>query len=561
MLETLNISNYALIDNLSIDFSRGFNIITGETGAGKSIILGALGLLLGGRADLRSIRNADSKSVIEATFRVDNNTALRDYCQQNDIEWDDTQLIMRRELSPSGRSRSFINDSPVNLTAMAEVGSRLVDIHSQHQNQLLTGPEFQMQIIDTIADNGPRLEAYTALFEQFRSDLAKFKSTKATLLRDRDNADFMEFQIGQLEAVDLQEGEYERLEQDLATATEQTELQSYIDEAVEALSDGSPDILSLLNTLEQSCAEIESLLPDDENILERLDQVKIELTDISDTLESIRSSVASNSVADLDYTQHRIDAINSLMRKHNVDTADDLIALRASLQSRLDNLADAENILADLEKAARQSKRKAVEAAREISDARKSAANKFARLLTEIAMPLGMNNLQCDIAIEKVDLSPTGIDTIEFRFAFNKNQTPTAIAGTASGGEISRLMLSIKSMVADMFSIPTIIFDEVDTGVSGDIASRMGRMMADLSTKIQVITITHLPQVASRGVTHFKVFKEDDEHATHTRIAALDRNGRIAELALMLSGDPNSNAARANAQALLKEAESEIYNN
>lgn len=561
MLETLTISNYALIDSITIDFRPGFNIITGETGAGKSIILGALGLLLGGRADMRSIRNADSKSVIEATFRVEGNDALHEYCQQNDIEWDNTQLIMRRELSPSGRSRSFINDSPVNLSAMTDVGSRLVDIHSQHQNQLLAGPEFQMKIIDTIADNGSRLEAYTILFEKFRSDLAKFKSTKATLLRDRDNADFMEFQIGQLEAVDLQEGEYERLEQDLATATEQTELQSYADEAVEALSDGSPDILSLLNTLEQSCAEIESLLPEEENIPERIEQVKIELTDISDTLESIRSSIASNSAADLDYIQHRIDAINSLMRKHNVESPDDLIRLRASLQSRLDNLADAETILADLEKAARHSKRKAVEAAREISEARKSAAEKFGRLLTEIAVPLGMNNLQCDIAVDKTDLSPTGIDAIEFRFAFNKNQTPTAIAGSASGGEISRLMLSIKSMVADMFSIPTIIFDEVDTGVSGDIASRMGRMMVDLSKKIQVITITHLPQVASRGASHFKVFKEDDDHSTHTRISRLDRDGRIAELALMLSGDPNSEAARANALALLSEADLENRNN
>ena len=558
MLESLHISNYALIDAITIEFQPGFNIITGETGAGKSIILGALSLLLGGRADMRSIRNDSSKSVIEAVFRVGDNASLRAFCLENDIEWDDKTLIMRRELSPSGRSRSFINDSPVNLTAMQQVGSRLVDIHSQHQNQLLAGEEFQMKIIDAIADNDQRLEAYSQLYNNFRKAMAAFKQTKAALMRDRDNADFMEFQIGQLEAVDLKEGEYAQLQADLETATEQTELRSYIEEAADALSEGKTNILSLLSRVEQACSEIESLLPEEDNIAARLEQVTVELTDISETIDSLRSGLASSSsVDDLDYIEHRLDAINTLMRKHNVDTPEQLIALRESLQSRLDNLADAENILNDLEAQARQARKKAMEAAREISDARKDAAEKFATLLTETAVPLGMSNLRCEIAVEKADMSATGIDTIEFRFAFNKNQQPTAIAGSASGGEISRLMLSIKSMVADMFSLPTIIFDEVDTGVSGDIASRMGRMMAHLAEGIQVITITHLPQVASRGSAHYKVFKEDDDHSTHTRIIRLDREGRIAELALMLSGNPNSEAARANAAALLGDADSE----
>ena len=558
MLESLHISNYALIDAITIEFQPGFNIITGETGAGKSIILGALSLLLGGRADMRSIRNDSSKSVIEAVFRVGDNAALRAFCLENDIEWDDKTLIMRRELSPSGRSRSFINDSPVNLTAMQQVGSRLVDIHSQHQNQLLAGEEFQMKIIDAIADNDQRLEAYSQLYNNFRKAMAAFKQTKAALMRDRDNADFMEFQIGQLEAVDLKEGEYAQLQADLETATEQTELRSYIEEAADALSEGKTNILSLLSRVDQACSEIESLLPEEDNIAARLEQVTVELTDISETIDSLRSGLASSSsVDDLDYIEHRLDAINTLMRKHNVDTPEQLIALRESLQSRLDNLADAENILNDLEAQARQARKKAMEAAREISDARKDAAEKFATLLTETAVPLGMSNLRCEIAVEKADMSATGIDTIEFRFAFNKNQQPTAIAGSASGGEISRLMLSIKSMVADMFSLPTIIFDEVDTGVSGDIASRMGRMMAHLAEGIQVITITHLPQVASRGSAHYKVFKEDDDHSTHTRIIRLDREGRIAELALMLSGNPNSEAARANAAALLGDADSE----
>lgn len=560
MLESLHISNYALIDTITIDFQPGFNIITGETGAGKSIILGALSLLLGGRADMRSIRNDESKSIIEATFRVENNEELRNFCNDNDIEWDDSTLIMRRELSPSGRSRSFINDSPVNLTTMQQVGSRLVDIHSQHQNQLLAGEEFQRMIIDTIAENASRLEAYQKLYNDFRKSLASFKQTKAALMRDRDNADFMEFQIGQLEAVDLKEGEYAQLEADLETATEQTELRSYVEDLTESLSEGNPNILSLLAKVEQSCSELESILPEADNIPGRIEQVVIELTDISETIDTLRSNLSASSVDDLEYIEHRLETINSLMRKHNVNSPEELIALRESLQLRLDNLADAENILNDLETKARQAKKKALEAAREISEERKKAAASFAEVLKETAVPLGMNNLQCEIAVEKAEMSINGIDTIEFRFAFNKNQTPTAIAGSASGGEISRLMLSIKSMVADMFSLPTIIFDEVDTGVSGDIASRMGRMMAHLAEKIQVITITHLPQVASRGSAHYKVFKEDDDRSTHTRIRQLDRDGRIAELSLMLSGDPDSSAARTTAESLLSDAASEKSN-
>lgn len=553
MLESLHISNYALIDSIDIEFNKGLNIITGETGAGKSIILGALGLLLGGRADSRTIARSDSKSVIEAKFNVACNTTLSTYCRENDIEWDEEQMILRRELSPSGRSRAFINDSPVTLTAMQQVGRMLIDIHSQHQNQLLSEPQFQLRIIDAIAGNGERLETYAGLYADLKSAMRRFKSTKSALVRDRDNAEFMEFQLQQLDELDPKAGELQELETELETMSSQTELRAYLTEASETISEGHTSILSQLRKLQDTCAEIENLFSDDDRINERLEAVGIELNDIAETITDLNSETATASQEDIDFVEKRIDRIRTLMRKHSVDSDAELAAIRENLRSRLDALADSKNVLTELEHEVRSAHKRALEAAREISTHRQQAAEKFAATLTETAMPLGMKNLQCVIDVAKSDLGPDGIDNVEFRFAFNKSQEPIPISGAASGGEISRLMLSVKSIVASLFELPTIIFDEVDTGVSGDVASRMGRMMSQMSDNMQVITITHLPQVASRGSSHFKVYKEDDETSTHTNIIRLTPEQRIGELALMLSGDPNNAAARATATTLLTQ--------
>lgn len=553
MLESLHISNYALIDSIDIEFNKGLNIITGETGAGKSIILGALGLLLGGRADSRTIARSDSKSVIEAKFNVACNTTLSTYCRENDIEWDEDQMILRRELSPSGRSRAFINDSPVTLTAMQQVGRMLIDIHSQHQNQLLSEPQFQLRIIDAIAGNGERLETYAGLYADLKSAMRRFKSTKSALVRDRDNAEFMEFQLQQLDELDPKADELQELETELETMSSQTELRAYLTEASETISEGHTSILSQLRKLQDTCAEIENLFSDDDRINERLEAVGIELNDIAETITDLNSETATASQEDIDFVEKRIDRIRTLMRKHSVDSDAELAAIRENLRSRLDALADSKNVLTELEHEVRSAHKHALEAAREISTHRQQAAEKFAATLTETAMPLGMKNLRCVINVAKSDLGPDGIDNVEFRFAFNKSQEPIPISGAASGGEISRLMLSVKSIVASLFELPTIIFDEVDTGVSGDVASRMGRMMSQMSDNMQVITITHLPQVASRGSSHFKVYKEDDETSTHTNIIRLTPEQRIGELALMLSGDPNNAAARATATTLLTQ--------
>lgn len=551
MLNSLHISNYALIDNIDIRFHAGLNIITGETGGGKSIILGALSLLLGERADLRSIGNSERKSVIEAEFDIKDNVGLRNYCRENDIEADDDVMIMRREISPTGRSRSFINDTPVRLEDMKEVGLRLVDIHSQHQNQLLSSPDFQLRIIDSLADNGKSLNEFSELYSSYKTALHKLKATKSAIAKDRENADFMQFQLQRLDELDLQPGEADTLEAEREQIAEAADARERFDEVLIALSAGETNALSLLSDATGELENILVHLPVEAEVKERLDNMMTELADIADTIEEAASAFPADLSSDLEAIERRLRRIEDVKDRQGVASADELIQVRTRLQSRLQRLEDSESILKELEQEARKAKKLAVEQAARITAARKRAAEEFAAVLRETAMPLGMKNLVCEIAVEPSDMSATGADNIEFRFAFNKNQVPVAVGSVASGGEISRMMLSIKSIIAHRMSLPTIIFDEVDTGVSGDVADRMGRMMRDIGENIQVITITHLPQVAAKGEHHFKVFKHDTDTSTVTHIKELSRAERTDELALMLSGDSTNPASRAAAEELL----------
>lgn len=551
MLNSLHISNYALIDNIDIRFHAGLNIITGETGGGKSIILGALSLLLGERADLRSIGNSERKSVIEAEFDIKDNVGLRNYCRENDIEADDDVMIMRREISPTGRSRSFINDTPVRLEDMKEVGLRLVDIHSQHQNQLLSSPDFQLRIIDSLADNGKSLNEFSELYSSYKTALHKLKATKSAIAKDRENADFMQFQLQRLDELDLQPGEADTLETEREQIAEAADARERFNEVLIALSAGETNALSLLSDATGALENILVHLPGEAEVKERLDNMMTELADIADTIEEAASAFPADLSSDLEAIERRLRRIEDVKDRQGVSSADELIQVRTRLQSRLQRLEDSENILKELEQEARKAKKLAVEQAARITAARKRAAEEFAAVLRETAMPLGMKNLVCEIAVEPTDMSATGADNIEFRFAFNKNQVPVAVGSVASGGEISRMMLSIKSIIAHRMSLPTVIFDEVDTGVSGDVADRMGRMMRDIGENIQVITITHLPQVAAKGEHHFKVFKHDTDTSTVTHIKELSRAERTDELALMLSGDSTNPASRAAAEELL----------
>lgn len=553
MLRSLHISNYALIDCIDLELHPGLNIITGETGAGKSIMLGALSLLLGGRADTKSIRHADVKSVIEAVFDVAGNDSLRRYCQEADLDWDDSRLILRREISQSGRSRAFVNDTPVTIERLREIGLQLVDIHSQHQNQLLSSPAFQLDIIDTLAANGERLKCFGELYTAYRTAVHKLKATKAAVARDRENEDFMRYQLLRFDELDLHPDELPSLEAERVQLAEAAEVREYLDNALGALSAADVNVMTLLSVAGDAVAELAEVLPEEARIAERIENLKVELSDIAETIEQCASLFSHDAASELEAVEDRIRRINSVMSRHNVASADELLATASRIRQRLERLEDSETIIADLEKQARVARKKALEGAARITEARREAADAFARQLHDTAMPLGMKNLTCDIAVEPADLSSTGADKVEFRFAFNKNQQPLTVGAAASGGEISRLMLSIKSIIASRMNLPSIVFDEVDTGVSGDVADRMGRMMHSIGENLQVIAITHLPQVAAKGAHHYKVFKRDTDTTTVTRVEELDADGRIGEIALMLSGDANDATARATASTLLSK--------
>ena len=550
MLESLHISNYALIDNLDIDFHNGFNIITGETGAGKSIILGALSLILGGRADTKVIRNNARKSVIEAIFSIKDYPSLKKICDENDIEWDDLQCILRREIAPNGRSRAFVNDSPVSLSQLSDIAIQLVDIHSQHQNLLLASPDYQLNIIDNLAGNNDRLKEYYHLYQEYVNAVRQLKETRRAIEKGVADEDFTRFQLEQLEEMNLVAGEQEDLEREREILSNMTSIKETLYSALEALTNGKSNVLSLLNNAVDDCEDLENVLEDENNLTERLETARIEIQDIAETLSQYDSNLNADP-QELERIEDRLNKIYSLEHKHKVSTVDELIAIRDNLQKRLDTIDNSDYAIEQLEKQAKQAYKMALSAAKEISKHRQDEANSFAKLLKERALPLGMKNLQCEIKITPIEISSTGIDKIEFLFAFNKNQQLMPVGNTASGGEISRLMLSIKTIIANKMQLPSIIFDEVDTGVSGDIANSMGEMMQSIAQNIQVLAITHLPQVASKGNHHYKVFKEDDETSTLTRIKELSIEERVDELALMLSGSTINEAARANARSLL----------
>lgn len=565
MIKSLLISNYALISNIEIEFDPGFNIITGETGAGKSIILGALGLLLGERADMRVVRDAARKSVIEAVFGIVDAPGVAGMLAELGFESVDGDCILRRELLPGGRSRAFVNDSPVTLPVLRQIAVRLIDIHSQHQNLLLASPEYQLEILDNLAGTAPLLESYREAYAVYRRSLRQYTETRDMIRRNRDDADYLAFQYNELEAMELQPGEHESLEHERETLSNLDGLLEQIDRAITPLA-GEP--ANVQTALDEAVSAVESLaidLADDDadtepdvdfhNLSERLESARIELADIADTLMEYRGSLNADP-GRLEEVEERLSRLYSLETKHHVANADELIEIRDRLGSQLATLEDGDRVLARLEAEAKRAKKAAVTLATALSDKRTAAASVFARQLREAASPLGMPNLRCDISFTRGKLGHDGFDQVQYLFAFNKNQALMPLGGAASGGEISRLVLTVRAILAERMHLPSIIFDEVDTGVSGDVATRMAAMMASMSRSLQVICITHLPGVAAMGRVHFKVYKEDDENSTTTRIRRLDRAAREAELALMLSGKPDDPAALATARSLLDRSNS-----
>ncbi len=550
MLSRLHITNYALIDDVDVTFGPGMNVITGETGAGKSIMLGALSLILGARADSRAVSHKESKSVIEATFKAADVAGARRFCEANDIDWDDAECILRREITPTGRSRTFINDTPVTVGQLRELAMMLVDIHSQHQNLLLADPAFQLDVIDSMAGNAERLAEYSRRYKVLRDAMRKLRTLREALRQGREDEEFTRYQYEQLDALKLVKGEQAELEQRRDVLAHAQELSGAISGALADLDTDDGSVTSRMSAAIRCLYNAVDRLPGGDELVGRLESVKIEVEDIVETIGDVAASLDADP-NELDEIEERLSAIYSMQSRHHVDTVEELIALRESLGRRLDSIQNGDEEVAAAEKEARRAMALVKEAAAALSRSRKEAADRLGAGLREAAAPLGMKNLQCEIRVSPADITHTGADNVEFLFAFNKNQPLMPVAKTASGGEISRLMLSLKSIIASHMQLPSIIFDEIDTGVSGDVACRMGEMMSGISSNIQVITITHLPQVAAKGSSHYKVYKEDDATATHTRIVKLDDDARVGELSLMLSGSATDEKSRQAAMSLL----------
>lgn len=550
MLKSLHISNYALIDVIDINFSSGFNVITGETGAGKSIILGALSLILGGRADTKVLRNTSKKAIVEAIFDISKYYNIKQILGENELDDEGDELSLRREITLQGRSRAFVNDTPVTLDVLKEIALQLVDIHSQHQNLLLASSDYQLKIIDALADNKDRLAEYTVRYNTYRKAMKQYVVLRKQIEQSKTNQEFMRFQLQQLEDADLYPGMLEELEHQRDLLANATEIKSGLGQIISRLSESQTAILPQLKDITAIVSDLGDVVDDSQDVLNRLNNVKIELQDIAETYVNFDRNLNADPAL-LENTENQLAKLYDLLRRHGANTIERLIEIANDFKKQLTEVNNADDLLKELQHKIVKAKNEAMQIAKQISEARKEQALKFASLLREKAMPLGMNNLNVEIEVSPSELSPTGIDTIEFLFAFNKNQTPLPIRNSASGGEISRIMLSVKAIVADKMQLPSIIFDEVDTGVSGEIAHRMGAMMQQIAQNIQVITITHLPQVAAKGVSHYKVFKKDSEIETNTCITQLTPEQRIDEIALMLSGSEVNQAARNNAVSLL----------
>lgn len=550
MLTHLLITNYALIDHLEIDFKKGLTIITGETGAGKSIILGALSLILGERADLKVIRKVENKSVIEASFNIEAYNDMEHFFEQNDIEFFDNECILRREIASNGRSRAFINDTPVTLSVLRELTLRLVDIHSQHSNMLLADALYQLSIIDSVSGNDSIKADYSKQFSQYIKLKVEIEKLKAEYAKNRQEEDYIQFQLDQIAALKLQENEDEELEREQSRLSNVNEIKQCLWSASSVIQDEDNSIVSQLSVLSRSFLQIENVDADLKELSERLQSLMIELKDFSRTISSIQDSYVDDP-NELERINERLNNIYDLENKHKLSCVNELIALQHSYEEKLAVITNSDDEIKRLEEKLIIVEKEARAKAKELSLSRRKGAEIFKQELEKTAIPLGMKNLRFEIGFEDCELCAQGMDKVEFLFAFNKQQQLMPIENTASGGELSRVMLCIKAIIAQNMQLPTIIFDEVDTGVSGEIAHKMGEMMGDISNNIQVIAITHLPQVAVKGNNHLKVYKADTDEATYTSMCELTKEERVEEIARMLSGREIDAAAINNARSLL----------
>ena len=550
MLRSLYIQNYALIEKLDIDFGSGFSVITGETGAGKSIILGAIGLLLGQRADVKSIRQGAAKCVIEARFEIAG-YGMRPFFEENELEYED-ECILRREVYASGKSRAFINDTPASLVQMKELGEQLIDVHSQHQNLLLNKEGFQLNVLDILAHDEEELNNYQSLHREWKQVQQDLEDLIILAEQNKADEDYIRFQLEQLEDAQLAAGEQEELEQEADTLSHAEEIKAGLFRAGQVMNSDEGGLLSALKECLNTMLGLQKVYPSAGELAERLESSYIELKDISQEVSGKEEEIEFNPVR-LEEVNDRLNLIYTLQQKHRVTTVDELLALADDYAAKLANITSSDEQIEELKVRSEALYSKVKKQAAVLTKLRTAAAREVEKQMAARLIPLGMPNVRFRVEIgARKEPGVHGADTVNFLFSANKNGALQSISSVASGGEIARVMLSVKAMIAGAVKLPTIVFDEIDTGVSGEIADRMADIMEEMGdSDRQVISITHLPQIAARGRAHYKVYKQDNETETNSHIRRLADEERIEEIAHMLSGATLTEAALNNAQALL----------
>ena len=558
MLTHLTINNYVLIESLDIDLAAGFSVMTGETGAGKSIILGALGLLMGQRADTGSIMPGAAKCTVEGIFNIEDYD-LQEVFEENELDYEPQECILRREVAANGKSRAFVNDSPVNVAALRQIALRLLDIHSQHSNLLLENPAFQLGIVDTVAGHQDMLSQYSECYARIVEAKRQLKELEENLAKRQSDEDYLRFQLEQLDEFNPQAGEDEELKQ-LQTALSHAEDIKVALSAIDALlngndSDNGMGAIDALRRSGQAMQQIANVYPAIEDYLERLESVVIEVKDIANDINSLAEEVEYNPTRLQEVTE-RLDSLFALEQKHHVGSAEELIDLAEDIRSQLSLLTDSEDNINALKQQIEADTEQAKKLAEKLSAGRSKAAKQVEKLVKETLVQMDMPAVVFNANVEKTEeLMPSGLDNATFLFSANKSMAPRPLADVASGGEMSRVMLALKALTSKQMHLPTIIFDEIDTGVSGKVASSMAQIMVQMSSGAgqQVLAITHLPQIAAKGKTHYFVYKDDTGSRTLTHIRQLDNEQRITELAHMLSGSKVTEAAKENAKQLLQD--------
>ena len=551
MLKNLIIQNYALIEKLDINFENGFSVITGETGAGKSIILGAIGLLLGQRADTKAIKNGATKCVIEAHFDL---TAygMEDFFTRNELDYDPADCIIRRELHASGKSRAFINDVPAQLPLLKELGEQLIDVHSQHQNLLLNKEDFQLNVLDIIAKDSDELKTYKQLYKDYKAvELALAKALEESE-KDKAEEEFLRFQVDQLAALNLSDpNEQQEIEDEVETLSHAEDIKAELFK-VDSIMTQEHGVLDMIKECSHSLANLEKMTPTVAELYQRTERAYIELKDISNEISSLQESLEYDP-QQLQQLNDRLNEIYEQEKKHHVNSLQELIDVFNNLQEKLDLIDNSEEHIAELEKKRSEMLKKVQQQADKLSSLRTKAAKEVEKQMIELLKPLGIPNVQFVIDLQKSTKPElSGIDKVNFLFSANKNGTLQQVSAVASGGEIARVMLSLKALISSAVKLPTIIFDEIDTGVSGSIADKMAEMMKNMGQQNrQVISITHLPQIAAQGKNHYKVYKEDKDNGTVSHIIQRTHEQRVEEIAHMVSGATLTEAALNNARALL----------